>query len=76
MQEISVKFQSSLPPIWHYTKKFSIKDFFSNPQFSVVLVTFTGEILNGELHFLYSVQEKLIKTSYQACSYTWIPLFV
>ena len=36
--------------------KFSIKDFFSKcDQFSADLVTFTEEILNGKLLFLYSV---------------------
>ena len=39
--------------------KFSIKDFFikcdQNPQFLEDFVTFTKEILNGKLNFLYSV---------------------
>ena len=41
--------------------KFSIKDFFSkcdrikSRQETADLVTFTEEILNGKLHFLYSV---------------------
>ena len=52
--------------------KFSIKDFSSKydqirgkleacdliRQFPADLVTFTGEILNGKLHFLYSVSSK------------------
>ena len=46
-------------------RKFSIKDFFSKcivPQFTVDLVTFTEEILNGKLHFLCSVRS-LVKVS-------------
>ena len=38
--------------------KFSIKDFFSKcdqPQETADLVSFTEEILDGKLHFLYSV---------------------
>ena len=31
--------------------KFFIKDFFSNPQETANLVTFTEEIRNGKLHF-------------------------
>ena len=45
--------------------KFSIKDFFRKctvPQFTVDLVTFTEEILNGKLHFLCSVRS-LVKVS-------------
>ena len=43
----------------HCTKNdVSIKDLFGkcdqNPQFPADLVTFTEEILNGKLHFLYS----------------------
>ena len=31
-----------------------------NPQFPADLVTFTEEILNGKLHFLYSVSSKFL----------------
>ena len=42
--------------------KSSIKDFFrTNPQEAADLATFTEEILNGKLHFLWSVREKMFK---------------
>ena len=31
-----------------------------NPQFLANLVTFTEEILNGKLHFLYSAGKKIV----------------
>ena len=41
----------------HTKMKFSIKDFFSKcDQIRRNLVTFTGEILNGKLHFVCSVR--------------------
>ena len=44
--------------------KFSIKDFFSKCVHTADLVTFTEEILNGKLHFLYS-ESKSKLTLYQ-----------
>ena len=45
--------------------KFPIKDFFSkclpNPQLPRDLVTFTEEIINGKLYFLYSVRMYFLK---------------
>ena len=42
----------SLSMVTAQKMKFSVEDFF--PQFSANLVTFTKEILYGELHFLRS----------------------
>ena len=41
-----------------------------NPQVTADLVTFTGEILNGKLHFLWSVFHKshILKEDYQKYS--------
>ena len=53
--------------------KFSVKDFFSKcDQFPADLVTFTAEILNGKLHFLFSACEK-IKTNNKIFSYFIYP---
>ena len=44
----------------HSTKKWSfpLRMSLVNPQFPENLITFTGEILNGKPHFLYSDDQK------------------
>ena len=49
----SVMTQNTLHKKWSFLSRISSVNV-TNPQFPVDLVIFTGEILNGKLHFLYS----------------------